>query len=245
MTSKFVPVQKLLDLIAAESVDCPQPPPNPNSPFRLLWPTEFHTVTQWYAANKALYAQYGLPGHEGLDLRATDGSMIFAGAPGKVVRVELNPASGAYGIHVRVEHDHPDGPFESIYAHLKSARVSLNDQVVTGQLLGLADSTGNSSAAHLHLTLKRRGVGSRSYFPNDIVNPVPYLPELFPGSGWQVVVAGNLRQQPSDTAAVISFVTAGPLVTASGAFVDDWWEIILSDGTRGWFWNPGYKLAVV
>src|SRR3972149_3051611 len=120
---------------------------------------------------------------------------------------------------------HPDGQFESIYGHFKQALVSLGDVVEAGQLIGLADNTGNSSGAHLHLTLKKRGDGSPWLAKSDIVNPTCYLPDIFPGNGWRVDVGGNLRTGPADTFPVIRFIAAGPTVRATARFGHAWWGV--------------------
>jgi murein DD-endopeptidase MepM/ murein hydrolase activator NlpD len=247
--AKYVPVDKLIEFIEQNAIEIepdqpPPPPPPPDEPgvFKLVWPTEHKVVTQWYGVNRHIYEQFGLPGHEGLDMRAPNGSNVVAAAEGKVYRVDNQ---GNYGIQVRIEHERPEGKFKTIYAHLQEPRVSVNDHVSAGDLVGLADNTGYSSGAHLHFTLKREGIGSDSFMPHDIINPVPYFRELWPGDGWQVLVGGNLRSKPrvaDDT--VIRYLGRGPTVQAVD-FANDWWKITLDDGTGGWFWQPGYKLAAV
>jgi len=80
---------------------------------------------------------------------------------------------------VRVRHD---GGYESIYAHLMQATVSVGQPVKAGQLIGLADNTGNSFGAHLHFTVKKQGASQagETDFPWDIIDPTPYL-EPFSG----------------------------------------------------------------
>ncbi len=149
----------------------------PPAPFRFeVWPTEFRTVTQAFGANPQNYQRFGLPGHEGLDIQASPGSKVFCVAPGQVKMVHLNPDPKvhAYGIHVRVSHA---DNYETIYAHLQSAVVQPGQQVVAGQLLGLADNTGNSLGDHLHITLKHHGESSGGY-PGSIVDPTPFLVPL-------------------------------------------------------------------
>jgi len=85
-----------------------------------VWPTEFRVITQHFGANPRNYAQFGLPGHDGLDIRAPTGSKIFSVAPGEVVRVHEKPTGHNYGIHVRILHQ--DG-YKTIYAHLQKALV--------------------------------------------------------------------------------------------------------------------------
>lgn len=143
----------------------------------LYWPTEYRKITQHFGANPRNYSQFGLPGHEGLDLRAPSGSRIFCVAPGTVSQVYTRPTGHNYGIHVRVVHQ--DG-YQTIYAHLQKELVSKGEQVKAGTILGLADNTGNSFGSHLHLTLKKEGAQYGRY-PANIIDPTPFL---LPLMGW-------------------------------------------------------------
>ena len=125
-------------------------------------PTEYNVITQHFGVNPQYYAQFGLPGHEGIDFRAPHGTMIFACADGTVYRVETADNNN-YGIHVRIEH--ADG-YKTVYAHLMKPLVMVGDIVRAGEVIGLADNTGNSHGDHLHLTLK---LGER------ILDPTPFL----------------------------------------------------------------------
>ncbi|MCB8942826.1 MAG: M23 family metallopeptidase [Ardenticatenaceae bacterium] len=144
-----------------------------------VWPTDHRTITQHFGANPQNYAQFGLPGHEGVDIRAPSGSNIYCVAPGTVVTVHKKAADHNYGIHVKV--DHMDG-YQTTYAHLQETRVSEGEQVTAGTLLGLADNTGNSFGSHLHLTLKKAGTTYNNW-PRNIMDPTPFL---LPLMGWQV-----------------------------------------------------------
>lgn len=225
----------------------PGPAPPPAGRFSLIWPcADPKVVTQPYGINKHLYDQFGLPGHEGIDLRAPNHTPVFAAADGTVHRVEVNPDDGAYGIHVRITHPHPDGPFKSVYAHFQSDPaqfVSDGDHVSAGQQIGWADNTGNSSGAHLHMTLKKVGDGSPWMGVSDIVDPTPYMVDLFPGDRWAVDVGGNFRTSPEVGNNLIRFIPANSLVEALD-FSGEWWQIVFQNIT-GWFWNPGYKLMPI
>jgi hypothetical protein len=143
-----------------------------------FWPTEYRKVTQRFGANPQNYAQFGLPGHDGIDIRAPSGSKVFCVAPGEVSRVINDPRGHNYGIHVRVAHQ--DG-YETIYAHLQRTLVNKGDRVEPGTLLGLADNTGNSFGNHLHITLKKAGARQNNW-PRNIIDPTPFLLPLL---GWQ------------------------------------------------------------
>lgn len=143
----------------------------------LLWPTDYHVVTQRFGANPHIYAAYGLPGHEGIDIRAPNNTNVYACADGQVFSVETRPNMHAYGIHIRIRHANG---FRTVYAHLMKSLVSVGDQVVAGQLIAKADSTGNSVGAHLHLSLKKDGATARkeTEYYKDLIDPTPYM--LFP-----------------------------------------------------------------
>ena len=84
----------------------------------LSWPTDFETITQGFGQRPEVYQKYGLPGHEGLDIRAIFGSPIYAINEGTVYRVTNKTAAGNpgnYGWHVRIIHH---WNIRAIYAHL-------------------------------------------------------------------------------------------------------------------------------
>lgn len=142
--------------------------------FKIYWPTDYVKITQGFAANPAIYGKWGLPGHEGLDLRALMNTNVYAGYDGIVFKVETNPKAHPYGIHVRIRHN---GGYRTVYAHLAQAMVSAGDVVKSKQLIGKADSTGNSTGSHLHLTLKKEGATARqeTKFKGDVIDPTPFL----------------------------------------------------------------------
>lgn len=153
-------------------------------PFYLLWPTDFPVITQRFGANPHIYTRFGMPGHEGLDIRALPNSNVYCCADGSVYRVHTNPDNHAYGIHIRVRHK--DG-YRTVYGHLAQALVDEGEQVEAGQVIGKADSTGASTASHLHLTLKHDGASARkeTKYPKDVVDPTPWMvwPESFASKG--------------------------------------------------------------
>jgi len=143
-------------------------------PFSLRWPTDYPVVAQRFGANPQIYSRWGLPGHEGLDIRALNNTNIYCGADGTVYEVHSSPRDHPYGIHVRVQHRNG---YRTVYAHLARALVRQGEVVAVGQVIGKADSTGNSSGPHLHLTLKRDGTTQRreTNYPKDIIDPTPFM----------------------------------------------------------------------
>lgn len=150
--------------------------------FRLRWPTDFAHLNQGFGENPELYRRWGLPGHEGVDIFAPRDAKVYACADGTVSRVDVyngNPSTMPYGHSVRLAH--ADG-YETVYAHLHQVLVTVGQTVAAGAVIGLANSTGNSSGDHLHLTLKQAGAtaAGRTTFPRDIIDPTPYL--IWPGT---------------------------------------------------------------
>ncbi len=146
----------------------------PHDRLYLFWPTDYPTILQPFGANAELYVQYGLPGHEGIDIRAPHGTNIYACADGEVYLVEDGHNQHNYGVQVRIRHAQG---YRTIYAHLDEVLVSVGDHVNARQLIGRADSTGNSTGNHLHLTLKKDNATAESItdYPLDIIDPTPYL----------------------------------------------------------------------
>jgi murein DD-endopeptidase MepM/ murein hydrolase activator NlpD len=157
----------------------------PNGFPAFLWPSTYEpkVVTQPFADNPQIYGQWGLPGHEGIDMRAPYGQEIIAVWDGKVSRVENNTAYG-YSIRLRHEIEFPGGEkveYETTYAHfLRMPEHRVGDKVVQGETVGLADSTGNSSGHHLHLSLKQFNHPElrppmENEYPHNFIDPTPFF----------------------------------------------------------------------
>ena len=223
----------------------------PPDGFQLHWPVDSRVCTQGFGENPDRYRGFGLPGHEGLDLLALDGARIYACADGEVF--EAGPRTGhPYGIQVRIRHQHNGQEYHTVYAHLREVTVRSGDQVTAGQQIGKADSTGNSTGPHLHLTLKKIGAKTGSY-PADIVDPWPYLqaavtpPDRPPSSPSGITVYTNaqvnLRSAPDLNSAVLTTLpVAEELAVLGRAEVeqpkigqpDQWLEVQTASGQAGY-----------
>ena len=157
----------------------------PTAPHGFEWPTSWRPawITQPFRANPQNYRQYGLDGHEGLDVRSGLHGKCICIFDGVVSRVDEWPNTGNYGYSVRVFH--PVLGLTSIYAHLDpSIKVPhVGTHVKAGQVLGQCGNTGNSSAAHLHLSIKD-GQGR-------FVDPLSVLRDAYHA-------AGGVQELPSD-----------------------------------------------
>ena len=114
-----------------------------------------HTVsiTQAFGENPAVYARFGLAGHNGVDFSVPVGAAVHAAADGEVVRLE-RAADEGYGRHLRLRHA---GSEESIYAHLEETTVEEGQQVQAGAVIGYSGNTGFSTGPHLHFEIRLPG----------------------------------------------------------------------------------------
>ena len=93
--------------------------------------------------------------HNGVDLHAGCGDPIHAAAPGRVVRVSYDSASGH-----RLEIDHGDvggHRLVTIYMHATGYSAHVGQRVSRGQVVGRVGSTGWSTGCHLHFTVEVDG----------------------------------------------------------------------------------------
>lgn len=192
--------------------------------FTLQWPVDSRVCTQRFDEHPEWYKGFGLPGHEGLDLLALDGASIRACAEGEVFEAGLRK-DHPYGVQVRIRHRWGNQEYHTIYAHLSRTTVIPGQKVTAGQEIGKADSTGNSTGSHLHLTLKKIGARTGKY-PPDIIDPWPYLqnsiepihkPPVSP-SGIIVYTDSqvNLRAEPNTEAAIITMLPVSEALAVLG-----------------------------
>lgn len=197
----------------------------------LYWPVEDlkRGFNQAYGVNKAYYSQFGLNGHEGIDFWATHGSNIYACADGTVKMVhQITDGWHNYGTHVRITHANG---YETIYAHFHSINVKVGDKVTAGQVIGLADSTGNSTGTHLHLTLKHNGV---------IIDPTPFLIrehfQIMSGCIGTAKDGVNIRPEPNTNKPRLTLMNMGqrlPVLSYQTVGNYTWYEVD-ANGVRGW-----------
>jgi murein DD-endopeptidase MepM/ murein hydrolase activator NlpD len=103
--------------------------------------------------------------HHGVDLAAPAGLEVLAARDGQVEQAGFDPVLGNV---VVIAHE---GGYQTVYGHLSVILVALRQQVRSGMIVGKVGTTGQSTGAHLHFEVRRKG-SSR--------DPLPLLP---PGRG--------------------------------------------------------------
>ena len=139
---------------AAQARDAARREVKQRSGLSFAWPVETTTVTSRFGRRN------GRP-HEGIDIRARQGTRIRAAESGKVIHAGW---LGDYGKVVIIKHP---GHYRSVYAHARKLHVRRGQFVERGQRIAEVGMTGNSTGPHLHFEI-RYGESPR--------NPMLYLP---------------------------------------------------------------------
>lgn len=106
-------------------------------------------ITQKFGERPEVYKQFGLAGHNGLDLRAPEGTPLFSPIEGTATLFDQGKAG--YGKYIKVSKDN----ISILMAHLSEFNVQNGQKVYAGQLIGKTGNTGFSTAPHLHVTVKQ------------------------------------------------------------------------------------------
>ncbi|TXS55930.1 M23 family metallopeptidase [Streptomyces sp. t39] len=107
-------------------------------------PVERYALSAGFASTGDRWAR----GHTGQDFAVDIGTPVRSAGPGVVESVACG---GAFGIEIVVRHDNG---YYTQYAHLAGVGVDQGERVRTGQWIGQAGTTGNSTGPHLHFEVR-------------------------------------------------------------------------------------------
>ena len=113
------------------------------APSSLIWP-----ASGWVSSEFG--PRWGR-NHNGIDIAAPTGTTVRAAAGGVVTHAG---PMGSFGNLVMVDHS---GGVVTLYAHLHSINVSLDEEVEVNEKIATIGSTGRSTGPHLHFEVRRRG----------------------------------------------------------------------------------------
>jgi murein DD-endopeptidase MepM/ murein hydrolase activator NlpD len=142
-------------------------------------------ITQVFGARPEVYAQFGLKGHNGIDLTPRFKSkmaVLHSPIDGRVTVVQDDGKSG-YGKWVRIVSAGADdkGRLKEItIAHLSEFRVSVGQYVYQLDEIGVEGNTGFSTAPHVHLGLRYLDAATGAVLDtgNGYKGSVDFLPYL-------------------------------------------------------------------
>ncbi len=134
----------------------------------MAWPTRIEKrVNSIYAPNgRSDTFGYAGSAHRGVDIRAPQGTPIYAAADGQVIYVNRSGWGGGYGLYVVISHG--NGIY-TLYGHGSSVpgNINVGTVVTTDMVILYSGSTGAAEGAHLHFEVWEG--------QNNRVNPCPYL----------------------------------------------------------------------
>ncbi len=114
---------------------------------RFTMPTPSRVVTSRFGYRPRFRRQ-----HKGLDIKVYTGDTIRSAFDGRIRMVKYEAAGYGYYVVIR----HPNG-LETIYAHLSKQLVRENEEVKSGDPIGLGGNTGRSFGSHLHFETRILG----------------------------------------------------------------------------------------
>lgn len=160
----------------------------------MAWPLIKHVITQGFGNTsfaQSHQAVYSGKGHNGIDLAANIGTQIYSAENGQIVGIgdtDKTCQGASLGKWVLIRHDNG---LSTLYAHLSLIKVSSDQRVKRGEVIGLSGNTGYSTGPHLHFglyasdgvkvsSLKSKVAGCGTYsLPiasyNAYLNPLNYL----------------------------------------------------------------------
>ncbi len=116
---------------------------------------------------KKKFTEWGIVGHNGIDYGLPEGTEVVATADGKIIQSGDN---GDFGISVTIQHSWG----QSLYAHLKETKVSQDQEVKAGDVIGLSGQTGSAFGEHLHFAVKPNDADANNGYLG-FIDPSPYF----------------------------------------------------------------------
>lgn len=134
----------------------------------MSWPVTKNVITSTFHDPSYPYRKI-IGEHSGIDIRAAQGSTLYAAADGYVARVKFD-GSRDYAYIMIIHADN----LATVYGHISAVSVAVDDYVVRGQVIGktggmpgTAGAGSFSTGPHLHFEVRKNGLP---------VNPLNYLP---------------------------------------------------------------------
>ena len=125
--------------------------------------TDTKSTSGYYARPvKGIKTQGSHDSYQAIDIGAPEGTPVWAMADGKVLIAKMG-YNGGYGNFIVM--NHPNGT-QTLYAHLSKIRVSANQMVKKGQVIGDVGHTGRVSGPtgnHLHFEIRPGKSGINTY----------------------------------------------------------------------------------
>ena len=134
----------------------------------MTWPVAKNYITATFHDPDYPYRKI-IGEHSGVDIRAAQGSTLYAAADGYVAKVNFN-GTRSYAYIMIIHGD----KLATVYGHVSAVNVTVDQYVLKGQVIGKTGGTPGSPGSgsfstgpHLHFEVRKAGLP---------VNPLNYLP---------------------------------------------------------------------
>lgn len=164
-------------------------------------------ITQLFGQNLLNYSQFGMIGHNGIDISCETDEEVLSVCDGRVIWADMKDTG--YGINVFIETDkifEEDGNtyvYQIVYGHLKSFNVEVGQFVKEGQVIAKADNTGWSTGTHLHLGVRPYKYITANSSSTDMkngylgyVDPYPFFREIITPKTYEIWQKLNNKRIP-------------------------------------------------
>lgn len=152
---------------------------------KLVLPIDPFNLTQGFGENPQAYAQFGLKGHNGWDIKTKysdtpDGKRSILAPQDADFYKKGDEGTKGFGRYIEILTTTSKTKWKHTFAHCDSVDNFVNRK--QGEKIAISDNTGNSTGAHLHWTVKRMNSDgtvkdyNNGYF--GAVNPQEYVDEV-------------------------------------------------------------------
>jgi murein DD-endopeptidase MepM/ murein hydrolase activator NlpD len=131
-------------------------------------------ISQGFGSNPQTYAQFGMKGHNGLDIAAPTGTPIYTPHDGHIT---YETDSKGYGGQARIKYKEGVYEYELIFGHMSKFEGG-NRDIKEGEILGYVGSTGFSTGPHLHFGVRKLKNGTVLDYNNGFMgyfDPLPFM----------------------------------------------------------------------
>jgi murein DD-endopeptidase MepM/ murein hydrolase activator NlpD len=198
-------------------------------------------LAHWPVSGASRVSQGYHTNHRGIDIAARTGTPVTAVRPGRVILAGWRNSFGGREVWIR----HAANLY-TVYAHLNTISVRVNQAVETGTRIGTVGSTGRVTGPHLHFEAWSAWPWSRGagrFNPSSLVAGGPTRTAATSGTGATAgriltvrVPAGtrvNLRSGPGWSYRVVGTLARGTRVTLLGTS-GGWHRVRLVSGAAVW-----------
>ena len=187
------------------------PPKDELVTIRLTEPYDHPFVSPVIGEVISKFGHRGRRMHTGTDIRLNAGDTVRCAFDGKV---RLAKRFSGYGNLVLVRHSNG---LETIYAHLQSISVNINDTIKAGDVIGLGGRTGRATCNHLHFETRLFG---EPFDSNKYIDFKRYALRsnhiYYKNKQWEIDPNDfNNKKQPIETKMVVAANQSIPTIAAS------------------------------